>query len=445
MTTLVDCVDTESGKAGIIVTAGHAMELIHKGYSHKEDICFYVFRDSYKDKKNKAAFSVSQFKKEHKTQLFHEMKFFRSRGNKFLKLDREDKEGVMRHVIAVWKDGEEPDPAGVAISRVQPGSIYWFLSEKNRNIVHDWITKKPKGVPKKKEDDVVDLMLKLTQASMTSEEKAGTDGLSNDDMRAVVLDTAEELWNELKKKKETKSCVLCDGEYEGEGNNSLPIMEGLCCDKCNTEKVIPARLEKYKSGKSAEEPKSDSDSSYDSDEEKLLNDMGFSLWDTAKKPKRPLILTTKQMDMMYWIVETTYRGEDVIERVGEARYEVYYPLYVLLKKLKNSKIFMNWLLKPKSTMEEFSDKEVSQEMLRRFTVPQWYTLDHFAKRLEERCDLHDSALFSKLPEDIKDMAIENIRRLMAERCGKVVDEYLDDVVDGLMKPLDEAQVRRKPK
>jgi len=317
MTTLFDCVDTNTGKAGIIVRSEHAMDLMHKGYSHKEDICFYVHRDEDKDRKNKAAFSVSRFKKEHKTQLFNELKVLRSRGNNFLMLNREDKEGVMRHVIAVWKDGEEPDPSGVAISRVQPGSIYWFHSEKNRNIVHDWITKKPKEVPKSAE--------------------------------------------------ETKSCVLCDGEYEGEGNNSLPIMGGLCCDKCNTEKVMSARLGKYKSGNSAEEPKSDSDSSekyisdksteepksaknlsrfpsssdsdssYDSDEEKLLNDMGFSLWDTAKKPKRPLILTTKQMDMMYWIVDCSYTKKDITERVGEARYEKYYPLYVLLKKLKNSK------------------------------------------------------------------------------------------------------------
>ena len=159
MTTLVGCVDTKAGKAGIIVTAEDAMDLIHKGYSHKEDICFYVHRDSIHDEKNKAAFSVSRFKKEHKTHLFNELKVLRSRGTSFLKLDREDKEGVMRHVIAVWKDGEEPDPVcnyiGIVsicgfdsvtkscyISRVQPGSIYWFHSEENRNRVHDWVTKK---------------------------------------------------------------------------------------------------------------------------------------------------------------------------------------------------------------------------------------------------------------------------------------------------------------
>ena len=214
MTTLVGCVDTEAGKAGIIVTAEDAMDLIHKGYSHKEDICFYVHRDSIHDEKNKAAFSVSRFKKEHKTHLFNELKVLRSRGTSFLKLDREDKEGVMRHVIAVWKDGEEADPACVAISRMQPGSIYWFHSEENRNRVHDWVTKKPK---------------------------------------------------------------------------------------------------------SAEEPKS---------------------------------LTAKQMNMMYWIVETTYRGEDVIERVGRARYDKYYPLYVLLKELKQSKIFMKWLQKSRKSAEE---------------------------------------------------------------------------------------------
>ena len=231
MTTLVGCVDTEAGKAGIIVTAEDAMDLIHNGYSHKEDICFYVHRDSIHDEKNKAAFSVSRFKMEHKTHLFNELKVLRSRGTSFLKLDREDKEGVMRHVIAVWKDGEEPDTVcnliGIVsicgfdsvtkscyISRVQPGSIYWFHSEENRNRVHDWVTKKPK---------------------------------------------------------------------------------------------------------SAEEPKS---------------------------------LTAKQMNMMYWIVETTLRGEDVIERVGRARYDKYYPLYVLLKKLKQSKIFMKWLQKSRKSAEE---------------------------------------------------------------------------------------------
>ena len=68
--------------------------------------------------------------------------------------------------------------------------------------------------------------------------------------------------------------------------------------------------------------------------------------------EEPTSLTAKQMNMMYWIVDTTYRGEDVIERVGRARYDKYYPLYVLLKELKESKIFMKWLQKSRKSAEE---------------------------------------------------------------------------------------------
>ena len=43
-------------------------------------------------------------------------------------------------------------------------------------------------------------------------------------------------------KKET--CVICGEKIEGWGNNPWPIKEhGECCDKCNNEKVIPARID----------------------------------------------------------------------------------------------------------------------------------------------------------------------------------------------------------
>ena len=41
-----------------------------------------------------------------------------------------------------------------------------------------------------------------------------------------------------------KTCCLCGVEFEGYGNNPAPVKEsGECCDRCNAEKVIPARLE----------------------------------------------------------------------------------------------------------------------------------------------------------------------------------------------------------
>lgn len=39
-----------------------------------------------------------------------------------------------------------------------------------------------------------------------------------------------------------KKCCICEREFIGMGNNPEPIMEGCCCDDCNSKFVIPARL-----------------------------------------------------------------------------------------------------------------------------------------------------------------------------------------------------------
>ena len=42
---------------------------------------------------------------------------------------------------------------------------------------------------------------------------------------------------------EKKVCCLCGREVTGWGNNPWPIStEGLCCDECNANKVIPERM-----------------------------------------------------------------------------------------------------------------------------------------------------------------------------------------------------------
>ena len=42
-------------------------------------------------------------------------------------------------------------------------------------------------------------------------------------------------------------CCICGEKYEGYGNNPAPIKDyGKCCDKCNIEKVIPARIKALK-------------------------------------------------------------------------------------------------------------------------------------------------------------------------------------------------------
>jgi hypothetical protein len=42
-----------------------------------------------------------------------------------------------------------------------------------------------------------------------------------------------------------KICVLCGTKFEGHGNNPAPLNRGhgRCCDKCNTDVVIPKRMD----------------------------------------------------------------------------------------------------------------------------------------------------------------------------------------------------------
>jgi len=40
-----------------------------------------------------------------------------------------------------------------------------------------------------------------------------------------------------------KTCCICGKEFDGYGNNPWPVKEdGCCCDECNVDKVIPARI-----------------------------------------------------------------------------------------------------------------------------------------------------------------------------------------------------------
>lgn len=42
---------------------------------------------------------------------------------------------------------------------------------------------------------------------------------------------------------ETEKCVICGKDIDGYGNNAAPVKdEGSCCDKCNQDVVIPARM-----------------------------------------------------------------------------------------------------------------------------------------------------------------------------------------------------------
>lgn len=43
-------------------------------------------------------------------------------------------------------------------------------------------------------------------------------------------------------------CSICNEQYEGYGHNARPF-EGRCCDDCNFEYVIPARIAEIYEGR----------------------------------------------------------------------------------------------------------------------------------------------------------------------------------------------------
>jgi hypothetical protein len=39
-----------------------------------------------------------------------------------------------------------------------------------------------------------------------------------------------------------KVCSICQNLFTGHGNNAQPVNDGRCCDRCNAQVVIPARM-----------------------------------------------------------------------------------------------------------------------------------------------------------------------------------------------------------
>lgn len=47
----------------------------------------------------------------------------------------------------------------------------------------------------------------------------------------------------MSNKEDKNICIICGCKYEGWGNNPEPLMSGgRCCDSCNIQLVLPARI-----------------------------------------------------------------------------------------------------------------------------------------------------------------------------------------------------------
>ena len=99
------------------------------------------------------------------------------------------------------------------------------------------------------------------------------------DNLGIKLDEDESLKEDKEENK--KVCVICGKEYNGYGNNAQPVKDGKCCDKCNQEVVIPARIKKMGLKEEAEDL--DIDKKVEIMEPETLDDLELEKEESDKK------------------------------------------------------------------------------------------------------------------------------------------------------------------
>ena len=71
--------------------------------------------------------------------------------------------------------------------------------------------------------------------------------MSEDDVRDMAESNdwiEDELDREVEEHddEDEHECCICHEFFSGFGNNANPVVDGICCDRCNAQVVIPRRL-----------------------------------------------------------------------------------------------------------------------------------------------------------------------------------------------------------
>lgn len=124
--------------------------------------------------------------------------------------------------------------------------------EIEKAILNDRIKKIKKNyeIIRQKDDEEAKLILDTVEATRGIEailEVYARDGYIHPGYAVEKLDHSIDRLQWLKnyyeeKENEGRKCCLCGEKIGGYGNNAQPLKDGRCCDKCNVEKVIPARI-----------------------------------------------------------------------------------------------------------------------------------------------------------------------------------------------------------
>jgi hypothetical protein len=56
---------------------------------------------------------------------------------------------------------------------------------------------------------------------------------------------------------ENGACTICGRPYTRFGNNAEPINHGRCCDDCNRDIILPARISRIQQGRDPRQVETD--------------------------------------------------------------------------------------------------------------------------------------------------------------------------------------------
>lgn len=186
-------------------------------------------------------------------------------------------------------DEEWFDTKQEALDRIKKGSNakYALLSK--------YLVFEPDEIPEGNPEET-----KVYTSNFTAEELA-----PSTEEAAPVNEAAKELEDEHK-------CCICGEPIEGHGNNPSPAKtEGDCCDKCNAEVVIPARIEKMKAA--ASEKVNEELTETESEEVKSTSEESEEEESLEEKEVKELTEDEKREIVLQWL--TNNFEEDQVEEV----------------------------------------------------------------------------------------------------------------------------------
>ena len=131
-----------------VLMAKDAMKIMNIGFEEPGMMAFTIIHGDSEDGMTPFLIKVFNRGADDKARFWDMMKQYKNKQDMvFTALDRPDRNGIMRHILAIRpEEGDYGDPVvALTIQRAEAGTIFWFSVKENRDKVIEWLkTKKMK-------------------------------------------------------------------------------------------------------------------------------------------------------------------------------------------------------------------------------------------------------------------------------------------------------------